>query len=96
MNIEKEIENIINKYYHEEDGYYSHLRYDENNKEWFGMEEELVKYFASKSIVNRVQVDQGFDSPEYSCENLSFAYLDPKETDDQRRLHLNTCLLECI
>lgn len=88
--MEKEIKEIIEKYFHEEDEYYSSMRYDdEGNTIW--MEKELKEYCKKNNIKYELSTDEGFDSPGYENEFLAIAYL-----DENNVLQLETVVLECF
>ena len=84
----KEIEEIIERYYHKEEEYYSSVRYDEEENE-FLMKEELEEYCKKNNIKYELTIEDGFDSPGYENEFLAIAYLDEKNV-----LQLKTVILE--
>lgn len=67
---------ILEKYYNNEEEYFSRYRYDENNKE-FDISKEIKIYLISENIRQfHVSVEDGFDSAGYSCDMLCCAWID--------------------
>lgn len=73
----KEIEEIIERYFDNEEEYYSSMRYDEEKNE-FWMEKELKEYCEKNDIQYELNVEEGVDTPGYENEFLAIAYLDEK------------------
>ncbi len=86
--MKKEIEEIIEKYFHKEEEYYSSVRYDEEENE-FWMKDELEEYCKKNNIKYELTIEDGFDSPGYANEFLAIAYLDKKNV-----LQLKTVVFE--
>lgn len=86
--MKKEIEEIIERYYHKEEEYYSSVRYDEEENE-FWMKDELEEYCKKNNIKYELIIEDGFDSPGYANEFLAIAYLDKKNV-----LQLKTVVFE--
>lgn len=84
----KEIEEIIERYFHKEEEYYSSVRYDEEENE-FWMKDELEEYCKKNNIKYELIIEDGFDSPGYANEFLAIAYLDKKNV-----LQLKTVVFE--
>ena len=91
--MKEKIEEIIEKYYHEDEEYYSSFRYEtieEDTKE-FEMKKELKEYLNETSVIYKIHEEDGFDSPGYANEFLAIAYL-----DENNELQLHTVTLECF
>ena len=58
----KEIEEIIDRYFDKEEEYYSSVRYDEEENE-FWMKEELKEYCKKNNIKYELTIKDGIDSP---------------------------------
>lgn len=86
----KEIEEIIERYFDKEEEYYSSVRYDEEENE-FWMKEELKEYCKKNNIKYELTIKDGIDSPGYENEFLAIAYL-----DENNVLQLETVVLECF
>lgn len=87
------VENIINeikqKYYNENEEYYSEYRYDEEDNE-FEMKKELEKALNEKGINLIIKKQDGFSSCGYDNDFLAVAYI------ENGVLGLETILLECM
>lgn len=91
--MKEKIEEIIEKYYHEDEEYYSSFRYEtieEDTKE-FEMKKELKEYLNETGVIYKIHEEDGFDSPGYANEFLAIAYL-----DENNELQLHTVTLECF
>lgn len=88
--IRKLIGEIIEKYYRDEEEYYSSCRYDEDNNE-FGMKDEIKKALTEKGATFQIEFEDGFDSAGYCNDFLAIACI---ETDGS--LGLKTVLLETM
>lgn len=86
----KEIEEIIERYFHKEEEYYSSVRYDEEENE-FWMKEELKEYCKKNNIKYELTIKDGIDRSGYENEFLAIAYL-----DENNILQLETVVLECF
>ena len=90
MVIGEVINQIIEKYYRDEEEYYSNYRYDEDNNE-FGMKDEIKKALTEKGATFQIEFENGVDSAGYGNDFLAIAYI---ETDGS--LGLKTVLLEIM
>ena len=88
--IRKLIEEIIEKYYRDEEEYYSSFRYDEENH-MVGMKDEIKEVLTEKGATFQIEFEDGFDSCGYCNDFLAIAYI---ETDGS--LGLKTVLLETV
>lgn len=88
--IRKLIEEIIEKYYRDEEEYYSSSRYDEENH-MVGMKDEIKEALTEKGATFQIEFENGFDSAGYGNDFLAIAYI---ETDGS--LGLKTVLLEIM
>lgn len=88
--IRKLIEEIIEKYYRDEEEYYSGFRYDEENH-MVGMKDEIKEVLTEKGAIFQIEFEDGFDSCGYGNDFLAIAYI---ETDGS--LGLKTVLLEIM
>lgn len=88
--IRKLIEEIIEKYYRDEEEYYSSFRYDEENH-MVGMKDEIKEVLTEKGATFQIEFEDGFDSCGYCNDFLAIAYI---ETDGL--LGLKTVLLETV
>ena len=88
--IRKLIEEIIEKYYRDEEEYYSSFRYDEENH-MVGMKDEIKEVLTEKGATFQIEFENGFDSAGCGNDFLAIAYI---ETDGS--LGLKTVLLEIM
>lgn len=88
--IRKLIEEIIEKYYRDEEDYYSSCRYNEENHR-AEMEDEIKEALTKKGATFQIEYEDGFDSAGYGNDFLAIAYI---ETDGS--LGLKTVLLETM
>lgn len=88
--IRKLIEEIIEKYYRDEEEYYSGFRYDEENH-MVEMKDEIKEALTEKGATFQIEFENGFDSAGYGNDFLAIAYI---ETDGS--LGLKTVLLEIM
>ena len=86
--IKEKIKEIIEKYYHEEEEYYSEFRYDDEENE-FWMKKELEEFLKENRITYQINEEDGFDSPGYSNEFFALSYL-----DENGNLELETVVWE--
>ena len=89
--MKKDIEKIIEKYWDEDEEYYSSMRYEGENEEEFWMKKELEEYFEKTGTSYQINKEDGFDSPGYANEFLAIAYI-----DENNKLQLHTVTLECF
>lgn len=67
-------DHIIEKYYRENDEYYTRHRYDENDKEIY-VDDELRKYFEDNDITYEISLQDGFDSPGYTVDFMAVSFM---------------------
>lgn len=84
------INEIIEKYYKQDEEYYSQYRYDDEENE-FKMEKELKSVLDEKGINYVIGMEDGFSSCSYDNDFLAVAY-----TEKDGALGLITVLLECM
>ena len=84
------INQIIEKYYRDEEEYYSSYRYNEENHR-VEMEDEIKEALTKKGATFQIEFENGFDSAGYGNDFLAIAYI---ETDGS--LGLKTALLEIM
>lgn len=84
------IDEIVEKYYKEDGGYYGGYRYDEEENE-FDMKKELEEALTEKGINFVIKTEDGFSSPGYDNDFLAVSYIEQDGT-----LGLETILLECM
>lgn len=88
--IRKLIEEIIEKYYRENDEYYSRYREDEDGND-FEMDEEIKSTLEEKGIQFEIRFEDGFSSCAYDNDFLAIAWIEEDGT-----LELKTVLLETM
>lgn len=69
------IEEILDKYFDEENEYYHRYRQDEEN--CYDVVDELKYELIKRNISFKIDVTDAFDSPGYECSVLSIAYIKP-------------------
>ena len=84
------INQIIEKYYRDEEEYFSSCRYNEENHS-VEMEDEIKEALTKKGATFQIEYEDGVDSAGYSNDFLAIAYI---ETDGS--LGLKTVLLETM
>lgn len=74
--IEEKINEIIDKYYKEDEEYYSQYRYEERDgsEVEFDMQVEIEEYLKSINAVYGIDFANGFDSCGYSNDFLAVAW----------------------
>ena len=90
--MKEKIEEIIEKYYREDEEYYFSFRYEtieEDTKE-FEMKKELKEYLNETGVIYKMHEEDGFDSPGYANEFLAIAYI-----DENNELQLQTVTTFC-
>ena len=90
MMIGEVINQIIEKYYRDEEEYYSSFRYNEENH-IVEMEDEIKEALTKKGATFQIEYEDGFDSAGYGNDFLAIAYI---ETDGS--LGLKIVLLEIM
>lgn len=93
--VESDVEEIIEKYWHEEDEYYSKYRYAENETE-FSMVDELQEYMEKNNIDHKILEEDGFGSPGYSNDFMAIAYKVNNGNNFGSRLGLKTVVFEYL
>jgi len=88
MNTREEIEQIEEKYLRD-DEYYSEVRYDEEDNEFY-LKDELENFFNEDRIKNSVEITEAFDSCGYSCSVISVVWIEDGE------IETDNFLLECM
>jgi hypothetical protein len=83
------IEKIIEKYYREEEDYYSRYRYDEKDEE-FQVNKEIEEAFNVSELQHSVIVEECYDSPGYDCNMLIISWI------ENNKLETDNTLLECM
>lgn len=89
--MKQKIEEIIEKYWDDDEEYYSSMRYEGENEKEFWMKKELEEYFEKTGTSYQINKEDGFDSPSYANEFLAIAYI-----DENNELQLHTVTLECF
>ncbi|MEG1726079.1 MAG: hypothetical protein RR313_11860 [Anaerovoracaceae bacterium] len=85
------IKKVLRKYYNKEGKYYSHFRYDKNDKE-YDIAEEVIECLQTAGVLQlSVVVEDCFDSCGYSCDMLCCAWIDVNG-----KLKTENILLECM
>ena len=93
--VENDVVDIINKYFHENEEYFSKWRYTEAESE-FNLLDELTDYFESKGIEYEISEEDGFNSPGYSNDFMAVAYKVNNGNNFGSKLGLQTVMFECI
>lgn len=88
--IEDVINEIIEKYYRDDEEYYGEYRYDEEENE-FNMKVELENTLTEKGIKYAIEKVDGFSSAGYDNDFLAIAYI-----SEDGSIGLKTVLLECM
>ena len=84
------INEIIERYFRDDDDYYGEYRYDDEENE-FNMKEELEKALTEKGIKYSIKKENGYSSPAYDNDFLAVAYM-----EEDGSIGLITVLLECM
>lgn len=84
------ISEIVEKYFKEDEEYYSEYRYDSEDNE-FNMKKELEEALTEKGVKFIIEMEDGFFSPGYDNDFLAIAYI-----NENGSLGLETVLLECM
>ena len=84
------IEEILDKYFDEENECYH--RYREDEEKCYDVVDELKQELTEKNISFEIDVTDAFDSPGYDCSVLSIAYIKPN--NNWSSIELETVLLE--
>lgn len=93
--VERNVGEIIEKYWHEDDEYYSKYCYDENETE-FSMVDELQEYMEKNNIDFKILEEDGFDSPGYSNDFMAIAYKVNNGNNFGSQLGLKTVVFEYL
>lgn len=86
--VEKTIEDILNKYYDEDEEYYYRYRED------FDVVDELKDALAALGVNFELEITEAYDSPGYECSVLSIAYIE--KNNNWGTLKLRNVLLEVM
>ena len=86
--IKEIIEECIEKYFLNEEMYYSEDREDENGDD-ISMKDELTEILTAKQVPFQISKEEGFDSPGYANSFLAVAFM-----DENGELFLSTVCLE--
>ena len=88
--IQEKIDEIIDKYYNEDEEYYSKYRYEErdDSEVEFDMQVEIEEYLKSINAVYGIDFTDGFDSCSYSNDFLAVAW------NEDGEINVKTVLLE--
>lgn len=86
--IKEIIEECIEKYFLNEEMYYSEDREDENGDD-ISMKDELTEILTAKQVLFQISKEEGFDSPGYENSFLAVAFI-----DENGELGLSTVCLE--
>lgn len=86
--IGKIIDDIVQKYYNEDEEYYEEYRKDEENKN-LCMKKELEEVLMKKGVEYVITTEEGFSFPGYDNNFLAVAYVEEDGT-----LGLRTVLIE--
>lgn len=89
MNVEEKINGIAERYWHEDEEYFSQFRYDENEKE-FDMVKEIEEFLDSAKIPHSVKFESGYSSCGYENDFLAIAWF------SDGKIELRTVLLEIL
>ena len=84
------IEEILDKYFDEEDEYYH--RYREDEEKYYDVVDELKQELTKKNIPFKIDITDAFNFPVYECSVLSIAYIKPNNNCGS--IELETVLLE--
>lgn len=76
--MEKIIEDILKKYYDEDEGCYS--QYREEDEKYLDIQKELAEKLTALDVNYKLEITEAYDSPGYSCAVLSIAYLEPNNS----------------
>lgn len=87
--VKEHLDEIIEKYWHEDDEFYSQFRYDEHENE-FDMMDEIKEYFESTDVPYTIGFEEGFSSCGYDNDFLAVAWL------CNGKIELRTVLLESM
>lgn len=82
------IEQILKKYWHEDNDYYSEYYYDDNNV-GHNMKEELENLFVESGLKYIVSYNDCYDSCGYSCNMISVAWV-----ENDGKLYMDNILIE--
>lgn len=86
------VEEIVEKYWHERDKYYSKYRHDENKT--FNIVDELKTYMEKNNIDFKIVKENGYDSPGYSNDFMAIAYKVSNGNNFGSQLGLKTVVFE--
>ena len=74
---EEKIQKIIDRYYHQDEEYYSQYRYEacDDGEIEFDMKAEIEEYLKSVNAVYSISVEEGYSSCSYDNDFLALAWL---------------------
>ena len=87
MTIREKINEIIDRYYDDEEDRYSTCREDE--LEYYGMKDELEEFLTSNNIEHKVEKEYGFENSSIDTYFIAVAFI-----DENNKLDLITVYLE--
>lgn len=88
--VEKTIEDILKKYYDEDEEYYSRYRGEED----FDVVDELKDTLLLMGVNYKLEITGAYDSPGYECSVMSIAYIE--KNNNWGTLKLRNVLLEVM
>lgn len=94
-NVKERIESIIEKYWNEDEEYYSKYRYEGEDEKEFDMTKEIREFLEINGIDFDMSEEDGFDSAGYSNAFMAVAYKVNNGNNYCSRLGLNTVVFEC-
>lgn len=89
--MEEKIEKIIEKYWDDNEEYYSSVRYEGEDENEFWLKDELELFLKETGVKYQIKKEDGFDSPGYENEFLALAYM-----NENNELKLHTIVMECF
>lgn len=95
-NVKEIIESIIEKYWNEDEEYYSRYRYEGEDEKEFDMTKEIRDFLENNSIDFEMSEEDGFDSCGYSNDFMAVAYKVNNRSNYGSSLGLNTVVFECM
>lgn len=77
MSNEEKIQEIINRYYHYDEEYYSQYRYEEcdGGEIEFNMKDEIEEYLKSVNAIYNIAFEEGYSSCGYDNDFIAVAWL---------------------
>ena len=90
MAIKEKVNEIIEKYWHEDEKFYSQFRCDKYEENEFDMKDEIKEYFDSTGVPYAISFEDGFSSCGYDNDFLAVAWF------CNGKIELKTVLLESM